>query len=339
MDTNIPLSSKRLLSFSPKTLEGSDLETTVSIRIPTPSERDNLSGRMFELGLRAIAAETFRATQISELYKIDWASVEAWLHVPRDLRSKFTHLPGPDEVEAWKDEVADTLAQKLDDFWLRQSADDQAMQQWLEQEAERIRDEFEGADPRPPYPVPHQSLTPRLKAEVKLLTDFQTEECQAYRRLLVTNMSWNQANAEPAVPHPPAGADRGRRIGRRRRRGSSSTRAGWSRSNRATTCPRVYRRSDAWKEIVRKLRQTLSPAGDRKKKLRLAAREAVRPDWFATTERRLGDQRWELDGTRLLHTAPSRRIRDDHRFIVRYAFRQRSIDGGRERWPDRPTAG
>jgi hypothetical protein len=196
----LPLSSKRVDIFRPELLEGTPLACQAMIRIPTPSERDSVAARMFELGLRAVTPETLRATQISELYKVEWlAHLDL---VPRELAAKWERINKDllssdefvDAEAAWNDEVADMLAQKLDDFWLRVAAEDGAIELWLEQEAERLTDEAHGAPPRDGMPRPVQTIMPRLRAEIRLLTDFQTDNCPNYARLLSQNIRFSQEN-------------------------------------------------------------------------------------------------------------------------------------------------
>jgi hypothetical protein len=192
----IPLSSKRVDTFRPEVLEGTDLACTVMIKIPTPSERHSMAARMFELGLRAVSLETQRATQISELYKIRW--YEHLEQVPLDLVDVLGAIPDgeqrSEQLAAWNDEVADTLAQKLDDFWFKSQAEEQQWQLWLEQEAERIRDEAGGAPERKPAAMPERTITPRLRSEIRMLTDFQTDLCPAYTKILSRNIQFGQHN-------------------------------------------------------------------------------------------------------------------------------------------------
>lgn len=204
----IPLSSKRTDVFTPPSLKpqpkivdgpdgpypsatetvGGEKEIGFVIRIPTPSERDMIGTRLFELGLTSVTQETIRATMVDELYKIDWAA----------------DAPDPEEAgtpdrAAYNEAAADERAEFLDGYWQRQSVDELATERWMEQEAERVRDEGAGADPKEPTPQPVKTIKVREHARAKLLIDDMMERSVRLRMLAARQMDYGRQNAQMMV--------------------------------------------------------------------------------------------------------------------------------------------
>jgi len=150
-----------------------------TIAVPTTVEREQISSRLVSMGLTQVTQEQIRATMIEELYNVDWR--------PEGHEGEWDPL----ENEA----VAEDKANFLDGCWLRQTAHDNAIDQWNEQEIERITDEAEGAPPRPRAELPPKIITVRESARMELTVADMMMRSQKLRNLAAANMDFSRRNA------------------------------------------------------------------------------------------------------------------------------------------------
>jgi hypothetical protein len=119
------------------------------LSIPTATDRDQVNGRLIQLGLRQITQEQLRALLIEELFEHDWGKGD----------------------RAANEAEAEEIANFLDGCWMRQEAHNDAIQRWQEQEIERTLDEANGALPRPRADLPPKVLTVRENARLNVLVE------------------------------------------------------------------------------------------------------------------------------------------------------------------------
>lgn len=180
----IPLSARRSDNFTPPSLKpvktetgetGGEKEVEFTIRIPTPSERDTLGARLFEMGLTSVEQQTIRATTIDELFKMDWGFGEK------------------------NEEHAEALASQLDNFWQRSSIDEQASAMWIEQEAQRILDEAAGAPAKESAPQPQRQIGIRENSQITLLIDGIMRKSERLRALAAEQMDYQRQSNQMIV--------------------------------------------------------------------------------------------------------------------------------------------
>lgn len=166
----LPLSAKRLDYFTPPSIKGKPNEICFGLRIATPSERDRIGTKLYEMGIRTVDESLVRATMIDELYNMDWGKGDA------------------NEV------YAEELAGKLESFWVRAEAEQQAIAAWSEREIERMRDqEAEGVE-KEAEPMPSGFIKPRERAEMHILCDRIAGESQRVRELMGKRLDFGKRN-------------------------------------------------------------------------------------------------------------------------------------------------
>ncbi len=147
------------------------------ITVPTTNEREQINSRLVSLGLRQVTQEQIRATMVEELFEQDWAA------------------PGETLTPAENEARAEETANFLDSVWMRQEAHDAAIQQWQEQEIERVIDEAEGAPPVPRADMPPKIISMRESARMQLLVDRMMTASQRLRDLAAANLDFGRQNA------------------------------------------------------------------------------------------------------------------------------------------------
>jgi len=146
---------------------------TFVLQVPTTVEREQINSRLISLGLSQVTQERMRATMIDELFYQDWGK-------------------GSD---AENEAEAENLANFLDSVWLRQEAHDVAIARWQEQEVERVRDEADGAPPRPSAEMPPKIIGVREAAKSTLLVETMMAQSQKLRDLAAQASDFNRMNA------------------------------------------------------------------------------------------------------------------------------------------------
>lgn len=187
----IPLTAKRSDVFSLPSLEETPKALSVQIRIPTPSERDTLGGRLFELGLSPVSDETIRAHMVDELYKIDWAADAG--------EQLLATLTTPDERAAYNEKIAEEKAEFLDSYWSRQELDNQVTADWLEKEQQRLLDQQEGAPAREPTPMPNKLIKLRDHSRGQIMVNDIIARSERVRSLSAQRGDYARRQAELMV--------------------------------------------------------------------------------------------------------------------------------------------
>lgn len=167
MSEPIAITADRVIPFYPLPPSTSGLEIT--IKVPTPDQRDMLSTTLNRLGLRPITQELMRATLIDALY------------------------------DRGDDAQADADAEMLEEFWQVSRLDEEALADWHEREIQRQRDIADGAPHRPPVPMPVPLVRARLKARARLLVDEMTTDSPRMVALLERQMDYNRMQAYALV--------------------------------------------------------------------------------------------------------------------------------------------
>jgi hypothetical protein len=187
----IPLTAKRTDTFSLPSLEGTPKAFTVQIRIPTPSERDTIGGRLFELGLAPVSDETIRAHMVDELYKIDWAADAG--------EQLLATLSTPEERAAYNERIAEEKAEFLDSYWSRQALDNEIQAAWMEKETQRLLDEEAGAPPREPTPLPKKLIKLRDHSRGQITVNDIVARSERVRHLSAQRGDYARRQAELMV--------------------------------------------------------------------------------------------------------------------------------------------
>jgi hypothetical protein len=177
------MTAKRTARFTPASLVDTDKECAFVLRIPTPTERDRIGARLYELGVTTVSQETIRATLIDELFKQDW-SVLASDGIVRNEEDR----------ENFNELYAEECAEFLDGYWQRSEVDQEATSRWQEQEVQRVLDEAAGAPARAPAPQPVRTIKSREHARAKLLVDDMQERSTRLRSLAARQMDYGRQN-------------------------------------------------------------------------------------------------------------------------------------------------
>ena len=281
------------MPFTPKCL-GDDSQVVFWVAPPSQADVDALGSRLFMHNIAPISTDTFRAIMIDEIFKIHG------------------------------DERGEDHANLMDEFWQSEDLHRDQLGEWRLQEAERLFDIAQGAPQRDADPVPVKTMSLRRRTRAQLfseemraasvvirqktidLNDHDQKTQDGITRLLLTGWS----GVETPFEKPDGIVDAGRFSAVKFEIGAA-----------------------AIAELHQFVAGLLRVDGTERGNLELAARERVRSDWFARTQRRIGEQRWEFDGI-WYHTNPQLRIRSDHRAVVDLYFRCNWREREHRRYPD-----
>jgi hypothetical protein len=159
----IPLSAREPLQHVVEEPAGGKQPLVITLKRPSPSDRQLLISRMFAAGLRQPTGKQIRAAELNALIKIlgDDAGEEA-----------------ASKLEMFYDAA---------DLWGRQ------LVEWREREAQRIIDEKNGAEPIAPEAPPAKPYTEREKNAAELLM-YQARSDELVIRLLADAAAYNAGN-------------------------------------------------------------------------------------------------------------------------------------------------
>lgn len=195
----IPTSAKRTARFTPPSLrpvkdeesgadKGGAKECAFVLRIPTPSERDQIGTRLYELGVTTVSQESIRATLIDDLFNQDWAALLA----PADIAAQG--LEDPEKRATYNELEAEKRAEFLDGYWSKAQIDEMAITEWKEKEVQRRLDVAAGAKDEGPLAEPMKTVTPREHARSKLMVDDMMERSYRLRKLAAQQLDYSRRN-------------------------------------------------------------------------------------------------------------------------------------------------
>jgi hypothetical protein len=170
----IPLTSKRLLSFTPPSLRATEdspqgyTAPTFDLRVPSYQDKDEIGLRLYRLGLRQVSTDTIRALMVSEIYAIEKAET-------------------PEAAEAAAEEKAIWIEQ----HWSLTEQDNADEEAWNTQERERLADIAAGAPEREPAPKPVKRTSVRDRARVALMVQDIIDGSQRVRDKLADQQSYD----------------------------------------------------------------------------------------------------------------------------------------------------
>lgn len=164
MSDYVPLSAREPLTFTITKPERGKEPLKCVLRWPSPSEKQTITARMFEAGLRRPAPGQIRSAQINALMKL---------------------LPADE---------ADAAAEKVERYYalVDQYAKDRA--EWLVREASRKFDEANGAEPIEAEPEPPHPVDKTLRRETEMLF-YQASEDPLVTRLFAERQRFDAEHA------------------------------------------------------------------------------------------------------------------------------------------------
>lgn len=151
-------------TYTPPSLEGKGISFT--LREPTEDEMDRLSTELFKRGCVPIDQGRMRAVLIDEIYKL------------------------------YPEAEADEKAGLLEQVWNADTAYNNAVALWTDQERERLLDVAHGAPEQPMAKHPEPGVSIRVQSQAQLVRDEMMEKSTRFRELTIQSVSYDALQKE-----------------------------------------------------------------------------------------------------------------------------------------------